>query len=279
MRAFAVFLLAGCMGDVVGEPAPPPVQAVPDAGLERIDSGTPDAGTVIVMVPDAGTFEPSDAGTFFGAARCTSDLLICDDFEGETIDPAIWSYTAGSGTGFAAVDTTQAARGSKALHLRSGVQVHAKDAWPFMANGFYLRAFMYWGQPIADWHRTYFWAIDPSQSAAFTLGSYHGQLGINEYGPNNGDTGVAARDNLPVGRWACVEWQVNPANDEVHVWVDEAEVPAEAQNPFQVPDMHVTNWAPMMWNELVIEMITSTPTDELWIDSLAVDSARIGCSR
>jgi hypothetical protein len=64
------------------------------------------------------------------------------------------------------------------------------------------------GTPVARRHcGVYFWVIAPNDGA-FTLGSYHDQLGIDEFGPRNGDTGVAARDHLPLGHWVCVEWQM-----------------------------------------------------------------------
>lgn len=285
--------LTACVDGLMIEPEPRDAGSVAfeDAGAVQVDAGTMpsvDAGTPPIV--DAGTPivdagqppAPSDGGDFFGAPRCAAGAFkVCDSFEGTAFDPALWTYyppQAGA-TGYAAIDGTQSARGASSLHLHSGVQVTAKDSWPWLANGFHLRAFMRWAQPVDDWHKTYFWVIDPAVGGAFTLGSYHGQLGINEYGPNNGDTGVAARDNLPLNRWACVEWQVNPANNEVHVWVDGAEVPAEAQNPFHVPNMHVTNWPPMNWKSFTIEFITAKPTDDMWIDELAIDANRIGCAR
>jgi hypothetical protein len=75
-------------------------------------------------------------------------------------------------------------------------------------------------------------------------------------------------------------WNGRCAGDElVHAWMDEAEVPSEPTNPFQVPTMHVTNWPAMQWNEFVIEFIKAHPTDDLWMDELAIDSKRIGCRR
>jgi hypothetical protein len=247
-----------------------------DAGAQPPDAGAPakDAGGTVSEVSfDAGS------GDFFGASRCQAgQYSVCEDFEAATFNPALWAYYPSGGTGYAAVDATRAARGNHSLHFHSGAQLHAREKWPFLTSGFFLRAFMYWGQSLPDWHLTYFWVIAPNDGA-FTLGSYHDQLGINEFGPRNGDTGVAARDQLPVGRWVCVEWQVAPATNEVHAWMDEAEVPSEPANPFQVPTMHVTNWPAMQWNEFTLEFITARPSDDLWMDELAIDSKRIGCRR
>ncbi|MFT3712352.1 MAG: hypothetical protein QM817_32295 [Archangium sp.] len=282
-----VLLLSGCMG--VAQDAMPPTPGVPDdaGATQQLDAGIPDAGASpdagipdAGPTPDAGTpFEPSDGGTFFGASRCDSAFTVCDGFEGDTFDSALWVHyppPAGS-TAFARQDSTQVARGSRALHLRSGVQVRAKQQWPWLENGFFLRVFMRWAQPIPDWHLTYIWVSAPGET--FTLGSYHNQFGMNEYGPNNGDTGVASRDVLPVNRWVCVEWEVKPSAQEVHVWMDEQDVPAEPQNPFGVPNMHVTNWPPMAWRDFTLEFITAQNTDEMWMDELAISSTRIGCER
>jgi hypothetical protein len=61
--------------------------------------------------------------------------------------------------------------------------------------------------------------------------------------------------------------------------MDEQDVPAEPQNPFGVPNMHVMNWPPMPWRDFTIEFITAQNTDEMWMDELAISSTRIGCSR
>jgi hypothetical protein len=277
-----VLLLSGCLGVAQTVESPLAQDAGVQPPVEAEDAGRDDAS--VQPEPDAGvdagtSVELSDGGTFFGDSRCPASFTVCDGFEGATFEPSLWAYDpppAGS-TAFARQDATQAARGHQALHLRSGVQLRARQQWPWLENGFFLRVFMRWAQAIPDWHRTFIWVLGPGET--FTLGSYHNQFGMNEYGPNNGDTGIASRDVLPVDRWVCVEWQVNPSNQEVHVWMDEADVPAEPQNPFGVPTMHVTNWPPMKWNDFTLEFITAQPTDEMWMDELAISATRIGCQR
>ena len=128
----------------------------------------------------------------------------------DTINDKRWFYNPGNGgnaSGYSAIDKTKAARGSHSLHIHtemntkgSGSQVKARDPQPLLGNGFYLRAFMYMGQPIPDHHSNYFNVVAPGNDGGmFNLGSLDGKLGIVEFGPRNGDHAVTA-DPLIVGR-------------------------------------------------------------------------------
>jgi hypothetical protein len=253
----------------------------PDATPQGVESAAPivsDAKPGVTDVVDSGPPE-SDAG-FFGASRCASgSFLLCDDFEADAIDAKRWFYNPGNGgnaSGYAAIDSMRAARGKHSLHFHtemnpkgSGSQVKARDPQPLLANGFYLRAFMYIGQPIPDHHLNYFNVVAPgADGGMFNLGSLDGKLGIVEFGPHNGDHAVTA-DPLIVGRWFCVEWQVHPSTNEVRVWVDEAEVPA----------LHVTDWLPSQFSEFFLELISYQGAYDIWIDELAYDAQRVGCRR
>lgn len=205
-------LLAVACGASVEAPAadpdsPPEVEAgvaahVVDAGTTIVEAAAPNVGEAAAIVKDAGSPE-SEAG-FFGASRCGNNpFLLCEDFEAEAIDDKRWFYNPGNGgnaSGYAAIDKTRAARGSHSLRMHtevntkgSGSQVKLRDPQPLLGNGFYLRAFMYWGQPIPDHHLNYFNVVAPgSDGGMFNLGSLDGKLGIIEFGPRNGDHAVTA---------------------------------------------------------------------------------------
>jgi hypothetical protein len=285
----ASLLVIGCSSSGDQPPADDPrVSASQDAGesvrpdvaTRVMESSAPmtDAGPAVTNTVDAGATE-SDAG-FFGASRCAgSSFLLCDDFEADAIDTKRWFYNpgnGGNGSGYAAIDTMRAARGKHSLHFHtevntkgSGSQVRARDPQPMLANGFYLRAFMYIGQPIPDHHLNYFNVVAPgADGGMFNLGSLDGKLGIVEFGPHNGDHAVTA-DPLIVGRWFCVEWQVHPSTNEVRVWVDENDVPA----------LHVTDWLPSQFSDFFMELISYQGAYDVWIDELAYDAQQIGCRR
>jgi hypothetical protein len=252
--------------------------AADDAAVSKDGTTPPAVDASDAALDGAGDGIP-DSGDFFGASRCQGGaFLVCDDFEAAALDANRWSYYPGNGPGMATVDATKFARGKQALHMRSPTQITANGKWDFLSAGFYLRAFVFWNQPIGDHHVNYFNAIQPGVGQ-FSVGSYDGQLAIIEYGPNNGDQGLGAKDDLPTGRWACIEWQVHPSSNEVEVWMDEADVPTKNGYPFPGPTMHVTNWPPMPWTSFSIELNTAHSTDEMWIDELAIDTKRIGCRR
>jgi len=272
-------------------PADPDSPPEMDRGaVVHVDAGTPvgmvdaaapvapDAREAAAVAMDAGPPE-SDAG-FFGASRCgNNQFLFCEDFEADAINDKRWFYNPGNGgnaSGYSAIDKTKAARGSHSLHMHtevntkgSGSQVKARDPQPLLGNGFYLRAFMYWGQPIPDHHLNYFNVVAPGPDGGmFNLGSLDGKLGIVEFGPRNGDHAVTA-DPLIVGKWVCVEWQVHPQTSEVRVWVDEVD---------QLP-LHVNDWPPSLFTDFFLELISYQGSYDVWIDELAYDPQRIGCRR
>jgi hypothetical protein len=255
--------------------------ATPDAAVSAPGDARP-KGLDAAAVVDGQPAQPppsSDAG-FFGASRCGAELMFCEDFEGDVIDPVRWSYGGGkpdAGTGYAAIDLMRAARGNHALHFHtemnpkgSGSQVKQRKPEPRLADGFYMRAFMYFAQPIPDHHLNYFYVVDPTPTTGgmFTLGSLDGKLGMVEFGPHNGDRAVTGAP-LIVGRWFCVEWQVHPSTSELRTWVDEVEVPA----------LHVTNWSPSQFSNFFMELISSQGSYDMWVDELAYDPQRIGCRR
>ncbi|HXI54559.1 MAG TPA: hypothetical protein VNO55_00745 [Polyangia bacterium] len=264
-------------------PSPPPAERdapAPEGDAARaIDSALAPEAAVPEPASDGGA--SSSDGNFFGASRCASGaFMFCEDFEAPALDPARWDYIGGNasnGSGFAAVDSTRAARGGRSLRLHtelnqkgSGAQVKAKQPDPRLGDGFYLRAFLYFAQPVPDHHLNYFNVVDftAQTGGMFSLGSLDGKLGMVEFGPHNGDH-AALGDPLIVGRWFCVEWQVHPAASELRVWVDESEVPS----------LHVTDWSPSRFTNFFMEFISYQGAYDLWIDELAYDSQRIGCTR
>jgi hypothetical protein len=232
------------------------------------------------LVPDAAmeTSAPVGDAGFFGASRCSGgSFFVCEDFETPALDTNRWFYNPGNGgnaSGFAALDKSRAARGKQSLHFHtetnpkgSGSQVKAKSPEPRLANGFFLRSFVYFGQPIPDHHLNYFNVVAPGNDGGmFTVGSLDGKLGIVEFGPHNGDHAVTA-DPLVIGRWVCLEWQVHPSTNEVRVWLDESEVSA----------LHVTDWLPSAFSDFFLELISYQGTYDIWIDELAYGPERIGC--
>ena len=267
----------------------------PDGGGALPDGGPPDAG-----LPDAGPDAGLDAG-FFGVSRCQgSGLAVCEDFETTVaLDGGIWHATTKNGS--VTIDSIHAARGSSALHVHvenaagnhavlMNSSLFAAGGWP--GNHFFGRTF-FWLEPSATTnHNGFITAQGPvlaadggptGSSAIYGVHETHDNF-VTHYGlngpPDGGfcDCGVKSSRPIPVGHWACLEWEFDGPANSTHTWVDEEEVLDAAITPA------MGYRAPQFQNLTVGFTMYHTELDagaayDLWYDELALDSARIGCLR
>ncbi len=284
--------------------------AIADAGLAPVPS--PDAGTG--GPPDAGKPRPDaaaltqavDAG-IFGSPRCAgAGLALCDDFEnpaaGGAPDPGTWrvitSYSGQPSTqNRVTIDAEHVARGSHALHVHTETQdpVYLETLQlPSRDNGFYGRVLAYFAQDPGARSKGHWGAFvglgkqdTQGQDIEVRIGGQFDILVVN-YSPTDALQLSSSRDGyyddgvkLPVGAWTCFEFQFAGASDELRVWMDGSEI-----ERLHVTDWNqfghglVANWSPtydrlrigyQSWN-------ADTPLD-VWYDSVAIDTARIGCQR
>jgi hypothetical protein len=257
---------------------------------------------------DGGETGDASAQGFFGSPRCGSaNVLFCEDFEGQATgaapDPAKWSVSVTSGNKVA-IDGSRAARGSKAAKLTvstanayTRAMIVERATFPALANGFFGRMFVFVPRaPQSDkdfLHWTNIEGYGPLSGSVRAKVRYGGQY---QNLMANYDTEGASTDwwqhsgvKMPVGRWACFEWQFKktskPEESEMRFWLDEVEL----------PKMHVLGrstlgcckdaiWAAPTYERLSLgwehyQKETSGKDYEMWIDEVAVDGARIGCSR
>jgi len=273
----ALVLLAACNGSSPAKPA----DALADVPV-AIDS-------------PAGRDLSADRSKFFGASRCASaGVMLCDDFESGTLDPR-WKIVGTPPV----IDTLQAARGSHALHVHLNANgpsyIKETQTFPALAGNYYARAFIYFthlpttGMTYAHWTA---FASTTSIGEIRISGQY--QNGVNRFGvgtdsgSNPGGTGDwTTNDNdpagapraVPIGEWACIEWQHDSANDVTRFWWDATEHPSLMTtaskhggntNPYLIPDITAAWFG---WQEYQ----TSTQEFELWVDEIAIDAQRIGC--
>jgi len=268
-----------------------------------VTPGTPSDGAIADDVApgddaapiDAGRDFSSDRSQFFGASRCaTSGTVLCDDFESGTLDTTTWQ-TAGQAP---TIDGLQAARGTKALHIsRTGngqSYIRETKTFPALAGGYYARAFIYFtkmpGAPLTYAHWTAF--ASATDIGEIRIGGQF-QNGKNLWGvgtdsatgtgdwTNNDKDPNNAPVTIPLGTWQCIEWHHDPTNDTTEFWWDGVLHPSLGTIPTtphggnaSVP--YTLNDITSVWFGWFEYQMTTLPF-EMWIDEIAVDSARIGC--
>lgn len=316
MRWALIIVVAGCgsgcqalIGDVVpsgldaghaGEADAAVDGGAPaDAGVLADAGSLVDAGTSV----DAGRFYGTDRAQFFGAPRCSRDVVLCDDFEsrdaGDFPDPLTWSRNATAGITIA-IDTTRAARGTKSVrfttpNVPSEAYIRETKSFAVTHNAFYGRLFYYQQAPgpqkFAHWNvieATGPQVVDGVQMTSFyryggvSLGgifnNYLFQFEHRPREPNYVEIGQAEDKQLePLGQWVCLEWFFDGDATEGRLWKDGVELPAlHATSPFNGVSftMPVFNGLNIGWAHYQ----NPEAGFEVWVDEVAVDTQRIGCN-
>ena len=288
--------LVHCSSEEVGEVAPDAgVEAgdpLPDSGAAPIDpqqidedGGPPasDSATPAPM-PDAGPNAP-DAAAFYGAPRCaTANVVLCDAFEGATIDATKWMQEK-NGANTIALDTQHHARGQKSVRFHMVGTGTFQYAWlgdtkvfPQLKDHLFGRIFyMLEKVPTKAMHWTTIEA--GGQLPGKTYGArmrYGGEYDnfIANYTTTQGqESAVRSKTPFPIATWSCFEWEYERATNTVRFWIDE--VP--------LADVSVTNavWVQPPYDKVNLgwqnyQANAAAPMN-VWMDEVALDGARIGC--
>jgi hypothetical protein len=249
----------------------------------------------------AGSGGASGSGTqaFFGASRCTSSFLLCDGFENAALDKSVWQTKFGA----PAVDSTRAARGSHSLHLSttatgsSGIEV--TKIFPTANNDYYGRLFVYF-DALPSRPQWAPWTIVGATGSAVAGeirvgGQFDGKINRFGVGTDRGPTGdwtnldadaQAGSTQIREDQWLCVEWQHDGATDQSRFYLDGVEHPSlgttrdvkhdgNSSVKYDLPDMSAV-WVGF-WNYDQGKTVTPNHFD-VWIDEVALDDERIGCS-
>jgi hypothetical protein len=203
-------------------------------------------------------------------------------------DPAVWQKAV-SGGGTIEVVSTMARRGRKSLHIRtpagpSETYLHESKTFPAMGNAFYGRlfftfdrrpaAFVHWnvveGRGTGNNNRIRYGGINNMSFGNWFLFNIQ-RLGANETGRDDD-----ADPPIPARTWVCMEWMFDGTANEARLWRDGVER----------PKMHVTGLDPQFamptFHDLFIGWAIYQNIEagyEVWIDSIALDSQKIGCDR
>jgi predicted RNA-binding protein with TRAM domain len=266
-----------------------------DGSTSARDAGRDLPGDVLVRADASAS---SDGGSVGGPSRCQgAGLAVCEDFEATAIGglPTGWARRGGGYGGKSmAVAADDAARGMHALKIEGGT------------NGSQFLEYRGTLGPLATahWGRIFFRVKVPAPWPA--TGVLHGDLvqhigphpggGLNgvRWGiventqmkfqwifnvqPNQGENefgdGTSYDYSWP-GRWQCLEWHYDQPSQSGAVWLDGAQLPITVGKS-HAPEIPVFTSLGVGWANY-----QNAPGGGfvVWIDEVAFDGARVGCSR
>ena len=232
-----------------------------------------------------------------------------DDFEARApgqIPGAPWKEETYESGAVIVVDSTHAFSGRQAMHIltpanaakrRGYVAIHLKGPLPQLQSAMYGRL-MAWLDEAPEGPLPMHWTLlqGEGRSADDRYNSIY-RLGLQQQGGTqlmaNFETTPPVKTNcmqqstrtLPVRRWACVEWHMAVASNELQFWIDGkpiAHVKGRAASATACAGHDLDDrWlAPPRFDSLYIgfERYGDTDNDQnLWIDDVALGRERIGC--
>jgi len=280
------------------------VSASGGAGAGVAGSGAAPDGGAGASGGASGGSSGADAAAGASGGPCGAGTLLCEDFESYNAPAdlsAAWTTTVTAAT--LAVDTTKAAHGTKALHIKAAagtpVAVIAKQGaplFPIAGNMMYGRVMMWLtGTPGGDYHWNNIQAAG-TMPGATTWGKYGwgGQFGkiLAGYTVRTAQTATTATMDcsnpsmsaFPSGKWVCVEWQFDGPKNAMHLWFDgtllsdvdvngmgtRCVANTDLGKPWNAPDF---SFLSLGWQQYQ----GSNGPLELWMDDVAVGTQRIGC--
>jgi hypothetical protein len=228
-------------------------------------------------------------------------VLLCDDFESGTLNTALWKVKSQAPT----FDSTRAARGSTSVHFHTtatGVSgIETSKIFPANLDTYYGRLFVYFA-PLPTSPQWAHWTIvgaNPTSASSIkgeirVGGQFDGTINRFGVGTDGGPTGdwtnldndkMGGSTKVPEGQWICIEWMHNGDSDETRFFWDGVDHPSldttmttkhqgNASVQYTLPDF-ASVWVGF-WNYDQGKTVVPDHFD-VWIDEVALDSARIGC--
>jgi len=254
--------------------------------------------------PETGESDASDGGAFGGAGgaggtsgadgsvgmggfgyggppRCaTAGAPLCETFE-NGLDTALWSTTQ-VGDASIAVDAIHAARGAKALHVKTTAGVgHSfiteRRTFPAVGNDLYVRMFVWFEDDITtSGHFTLAEGAGTGNGALVRFGGQFMEFGVGSDLGASGDWTDHDNVIIPSKKWLCVEFQFQGSSNAFHVWSEDVprtalDTGASRHNGFVMPQFTSLWFGWWMYN--------ATEPQDLWIDEIVVDYKPIGCAK
>lgn len=240
----------------------------------------------------------AEPDTFFGSSRCSgAGLLLCDGFEGASIDAALWEVEQ-TDDNVVELSTTQAARGAKSLRVQAANGfgfLRNESIFPVPNNDYYGRMFVRVARfsEVAWAHWTLVEAAGTGSGHKIRVGGqYRTDVGKNRWGvgSDGGPTGDwttpdsdpnGAPGEPPENSWVCLEWLHQGSRNVTRFYLDEEEHPSLATTAQEHGGSQADYVLPELTNVWVgwWQYQPDPEPFEVWIDEVAFDDERIGCFR
>jgi hypothetical protein len=231
---------------------------------------------------DAGAVAGADGGYGYGgASRCaTAGVALCESFE-NGLDASLWTSTQ-SGDGTVIVDGTHAARGSKALHVKSTAgngfaYITETRSFPATNDTLYGRMFVWFEDDVTtDGHFTLAEGGGADNPAVIRFGGQFKEFGVGTDHGTSGDWTDHDTQVIPSKTWICAEFEFKGDTQEFHVWWDDVERTALSSGANRHTGFTMPTFDHLWFGWWMYNMIEP---QELWIDEIAVDFKPIGCTK
>jgi hypothetical protein len=254
-----------------------------------------------------------------GGAGASADpcekALFCEDFEKYDVGTApTGTFKVQVNSGAITVDSSEHASGTKSAKFttvaKDGsktalLRLDAKSVFPVPGNVFYGRMlFRLEAAPTASVHWTLIQAGGLVAGQSYhALYRYGGQQPVTQNGAFVGSQLMANYDTpdsysgtgpksdcwfhankrvVPAGKWSCVEWKFDGANNQMRMWLDGAalgdlDVNGVGQGCVNQPATYA--WAAPTFDHLDVgwESYQNDEARTLYIDDLVVATTPIGC--
>lgn len=232
---------------------------------------------------------------FGGPTRCNKlTAQLCEDFETGTLDKSLWEV----GGNEAIIETARSMRGTHSAHFHTdnnGLSfIKEKKTFPAVNNTFWGRMFFYVDAlPVTpDYaHFTIIEAAGTGDSSYVREGGQYRKFGVGSDGGPTGDwTNIDAdptKDSakeIPEKAWMCVEWLYKGDTNETRFFWDGVEHPSlytfpkVAHGANTNVDYNLPNFNSVWVGWWMYQNNPSPDHFDVWIDEIAIDKDRIGCS-
>jgi hypothetical protein len=285
-ESLCVLVEGGAVGGAATVQAQPHAQT--EVAVALASSYTLPAGCGIVGADLAGA--PSDlaAADLLPVVKSCKTLshavLLCDDFEGATIDTGNWASD-----GNEQLDTAHVHRGAQALHAQnmavalntgqSGAQIVERKTFPPASNMLYIRIWAFVPTAPATGNDTRLFAVQQDGGQYYGMGVF---LRPTDVMLDDWYAGLTAMSSAPPtwGQWACYRAQIVLDQFSGSFALTGTNTPSVT-----IPPPAPTQIAPgtMPLGQLAIGPYVYHPANpqpavEMWIDDVIIDNQPVDCS-
>jgi hypothetical protein len=254
-----------------------PSNAGADATSDSGDESSDDSGDAGELGDSGDSGQVGDSGP---PSLCPGSFLFCDGFEQGLTK---WNGIQSS-AGQVSVDSIHVYRGAKALHANLYAVAEAgAQAWAYASkygtvpwpSHVFTRLFAYApspSQPSIEGLLDLVQNGSPYQGLELRLAPSNAAVAMETFNTGADKTWQSADASAALDQWVCFEVEVDTNAGTSHLYMNDVEITELAQSNLGLPQLGITNVG------LTLPAGNVQGASDAWIDEVAVDSARIGCT-